>query len=213
MPNSVHVADTVPYAWPYDGVLAVDELVLLICGAQHQLIAVAHDALDVGERLAVAARAVRAGGGRVVWVRHGGARSRGGPPQFLPTNGTDGWELAAEPQPADLVIDCAGWDGCYGSALDHELRSHGCRTVVLGGFASEVTVDSTVRTLNDQGYECLVLSDGCAPLDLHLGARAHHSLTMSGGIFGALGTTTSLLDALHRDTSGNPPPTTKETPA
>ena len=61
--------------------------------------------------------------------------------------------------------------------------------LVLAGYASEVTVDSTVRTLNDRGFECLVLSDGCAPLDADLGARALRSLTMSGGIFGAHGRT------------------------
>jgi nicotinamidase-related amidase len=131
--------------------------------------------------------------------------------------GSADWELACATDAADLVIDSAGWDGCFGSTLDHQLRGGGTRTVVLGGFASEVTVDSTVRTLNDQGHECLVLSDGCAPIDLHLGARAQHSLTMSGGIFGALGTTTALLEALQRSTAGTPTtnsiPTPEETPA
>ena len=70
--------------------------------------------------------------------------------------------------------------------------------MLLGGFASEITVDSTVRTLNDQGHECLVLTDGCAPIDPALGARAHHSLTMSGGIFGALGTSDSLLHLIDQ---------------
>jgi len=67
---------------------------------------------------------------------------------------------------------------------------------VLGGIASELTVDSTVRTLNDRGHECLVLTDGCAPLVASLGVRAHHSLTMSGGIFGALGTIEHVVVAL-----------------
>jgi nicotinamidase-related amidase len=70
------------------------------------------------------------------------------------------------------------------------------RYVVLAGLASELTVDSTVRTLNDRGHECLVLTDACAPVDRGLGRHAHASLTMSGGIFGALGTTTDLLAAL-----------------
>lgn len=93
-------------------------------------------------------------------------------------------------------MDSAGWDGCFGSDLDNTLRVRGIRTIVIGGFASEVTVDSTVRTLNDQGHECLVLTDCCAPLDDSLGARAHASLTMSGGIFGALGTSVAFVAAL-----------------
>ncbi len=50
-------------------------------------------------------------------------------------------------------MDSAGWDGCFGSDLDNTLRVRGIRTIVIGGFASEVTVDSTVRTLNDQGHD------------------------------------------------------------
>lgn len=218
MSNSVHVADTVPYPWPYDGTLAVHRLALLICGAQQQLVALAHDAPDVGVRLAIVAAAVRDGGGTVMWIRHGrtGTRPRA---SLLPATGSAGWQLVVEPDAADLVVDCAGWDGCFGSALDHQLRTRGRRAVVLGGFASEVTVDSTVRTLNDQGHECLVLSDGSAPLDAHLGSRAQHSLTMSGGIFGALGTTAALLDALETSagnavrtgvTTSDPTPTRKE---
>jgi nicotinamidase-related amidase len=140
----------------------------------------------------------------VIWVRHGAPAQRNRP-SFLPVRHSASWALADAPEVGDVVVDCSGWDGCFGSALDHELRSSRRATVVLGGFASELTVDSTVRTLNDQGHECLVLSDGCAPLDAHLGMRAQHSLTMSGGIFGALGTTAALLDSLTS--------TSKETPA
>ena len=92
----------------------------------------------------------------------------------------------------------AGWDGCFRRTSTTCCGPRGIRTIVLAGFASELTVDSTVRTLNDRGHECLVLTDGCAPLDAELGARAHCSLTMSGGIFGALGTIDHLVDALDR---------------
>ena len=108
-----------------------------------------------------------------------------------------GWQICIPFDAVDVVIDSIGWDGCFGSSLDHTLRAAGTRTIAMAGFATEITVDSTVRTLNDQGHECLVLTDGCAPLDPALGARAHHSLTMSGGIFGALGTTTALVDLLE----------------
>jgi nicotinamidase-related amidase len=53
-----------------------------------------------------------------------------------------------------------------------------------------------VRSANDRGYECLTLTDATAPLDAGTGARELRSITMSGGIFGAIGTATSLLDAL-----------------
>jgi nicotinamidase-related amidase len=112
--------------------------------------------------------------------------------------GDQGWALVTAPAGQDEIVDCAGWDGCFSSDLDHTLRAAGIRSIALGGLASELTVDSTVRTLNDRGHECLVLTDGCAPLDADLGARALHSLTMSGGIFGAVGTIDHLVGALDR---------------
>ena len=46
---------------------------------------------------------------------------------------------------------------------------------------------STLRSANDQGYECLLLTDACAPLDPDTTSAALSMVTMSGGIFGALG--------------------------
>ena len=200
MPD-VHVAHTVPYPWPYDGCFAAEQTALVICGAQHQIIASSIGVDDVIERLLEVAAAVRAGGGRVLWVRHGTGARPARPNVSLPHRETPGWQLTLARDAADEIIDSAGWDGCFGSRLDHTLRLGGTRAIVLGGFASEITVDSTVRTLNDRGHECLVLTDGCAPFDPQLGARAHHSLTMSGGIFGALGTSSDLLDTLAADPS------------
>ena len=53
-----------------------------------------------------------------------------------------------------------------------------------------------MRSANDRGFECLTLTDAVAPHDPALAARAHHSVTMSGGIFGAIGTTADLLTAM-----------------
>jgi biuret amidohydrolase len=193
----IHVAETVPYAWPYDGRLVVNRMALIICGAQRQLMQHSADSLAVTERLLGVAELVRGGGGTVIWLRHGARPGpTGRPVDLLPQVGSADWELGVTSAPADTIIDCPGWDGCFGTDLDHRLRGSSVTTVALGGFATEVTVDSTVRTLNDRGHECLILSDGCAPLDPELGARAHHSVTMSGGIFGALGRSSALRSAL-----------------
>ncbi len=209
MSHPAHVADTIPYPWPYNGCVAAEHLALVICGAQRQLVDSSTDAVGVRHRLELTAEAVRSGGGRIIWIRHGTRRTRSRPNQFLPMRTTSGWQILAAVSREDEVIDSAGWDGCFGSGLDHYLQSGGFQTVIMGGFASEITVDSTVRTLNDRGHECLVLTDGCAPVNVELGARTHASLTMSGGIFGALGTTTSVLNLLdqlsnnitHKETS------------
>jgi biuret amidohydrolase len=189
-----HVAATDPYAWPYDGDLRGDALGLVVCGAQRQLAPLADDSRLVLAALHELAELVRAADGTVLWVRHGRRSSSGR--SALPVHSRIGWELLSEPAAGDVVVDAAGWDGCYSSELEHVLRQRGVAHVALGGLASELTVDSTVRTLNDRGFECLVLTDGCAPTHPEMGRRAHHSLTMSGGIFGALGTTDDLAAAI-----------------
>jgi nicotinamidase-related amidase len=194
------VSATTPYAWRDDGSLGPHTTDLVVCGAQRQLVDAVADATVVVDRVTVLAGCLRPLGVRVVWVRHGIRATRRGV-GLLPVRATPGWELAVEPDPADVIVDGGGWDGSFASDLDDVLRCAGRRAVVLAGVASELTVDSTVRTLNDRGHECIVLVDGCAPLDPELGARAHHSLTMSGGILGALGTIANLTAALAAPTS------------
>jgi nicotinamidase-related amidase len=196
--QATYVAGSIPYPWPYDGMLDPRRTALLICGAQAAIAAQCEGAPELLDRVLALACTVRVDGGTVVWLRHGSTSNdeRRAGRAFLPARHSRGWKLTATPFPDDVVVDCSGWDGCFGSDLDNALRSRGIRTIAIGGFASEVTVDSTVRTLNDQGHECLVLTDCCAPLDEQLGARAHASVTMSGGIFGALGTSSAFAAAL-----------------
>jgi nicotinamidase-related amidase len=199
-----HVCGTVPYPWPYDGSLVPQRTALVLCGAQRALVGLSEQGGEVLDRVVALADGVRSLGVSVVWVRHGGRTPRRAT-DVLPVRSSGGWQLASEPHAHDVVVDAPGWDGSFCSELDPVLRAGGTRTVVLAGFASEITVDSTVRTLNDRGHECLVLTDGCAPVDGELGARAHHSLTMSGGIFGALGTIPNLTAALAATTSEEEP--------
>jgi nicotinamidase-related amidase len=187
------IASANPYPWPFDDALSGGRVALVIAGAQRHFVEASVDAPAVGVALAALALAVRDAGGLTVALRHG-RRDGARPP--VPLAGTPPWEIAGVPEGLDLVVDCRGFDGCYGSTLQHELRAAGRDQLILGGYASEITVDSTVRRLNDSGSECLVVTDACAPLERDTGARAHASLTMSGGIFGALATTAEVLAAL-----------------
>ncbi|MCU1488193.1 MAG: cysteine hydrolase [Actinomycetia bacterium] len=188
---------TVPYPWPYDGVLDPGRLALVVAGAQAGWAARSRRAADVATVLLSVAAEIRAAGALVVVVRHGappGRRRSIVPP--LP--GDDDWRLTFNPRPSDVVVDATGVDGFHGGPLDDVLRARGVDHLVLGGFGHEAAVDSTLRSANDRGYECLVLTDGVAPFDDDLGAHALSSVTMSGGIFGALGTSTALVQAIHR---------------
>ena len=81
-------------------------------------------------------------------------------------------------------------------SLDADLRSLGRDTLVFGGLGLETAVYSTMTGANDRGYECLALIDACAPHDPAVAERALSSITMSGGIFGAVGTSAALCAAL-----------------
>ncbi|MEZ5143281.1 MAG: isochorismatase family cysteine hydrolase [Acidimicrobiales bacterium] len=200
----MHLDDTNPYPWPYDGDLRGPRLAMLVLGAQHGWAAVSTGVGEVRTATLRAMDAVAAAGGRLVLVRHGVPvlRRCSDRPPPVPVVGSDAWSLDATlraGRPSALVVDAAGLDAFFGSVLDPVLRAEGRDHLVLAGYASELTVDTTVRGANDRGYECLVLTDACAPVDPEVGARAHASVTMSGGIFGALGSTDALEAALAAD--------------
>lgn len=197
----MHLVDANPYPWPYDGDLSGDRLALVVLGAQHGWASVSTGVAEVRRAVQRVADAVTAAGGRLVVVRHGvpALRRRSDRPPSVPVVGSDAWSLdsaLAASGSGALVVDTAGLDAFFASPLDELLRAEGRDHLLLAGYASELTVDSTVRGANDRGYECLVLVDACAPIDPAVGARAHASVTMSGGIFGALGTTDELVATL-----------------
>lgn len=193
------VDGTDPYPWPYGGDLRGANLALVVAGAQRHWTSRSSGTEAVAANITAVAAGVRAAGGLVVAIRHTGrpgGTGRSTTRLSLPEPASAGWQLDLPLEEEDLVIDAAGIDGFYGSSLDITLRATGRDTLVVVGFAAEACVDSTLRSANDQGYECLVVADACAPFDPDTGHRALDSVTMSGGIFGAVGTTSSLCTAL-----------------
>ena len=47
----------------------------------------------------------------------------------------------------------------YGTELDLQLRRRGIRTIVLGGVATQMGVESTARQAYEHGYELLIVKD------------------------------------------------------
>jgi nicotinamidase-related amidase len=190
--------DADPYPWPYDGDIAVERLALVITAGQPAWIERSVRASAVAATIDTIAAAFRAAGILVVHVRHGApAAGRSAARTSLPPVArTPAWELATSVEAGDLVVDSGGIDGFYSGPLDRELRAHRITHLVLTGFGAEAAVDSTLRSANDQGYECVTITDAVAPFDLGTGAHALSSVTMSGGIFGAIATSEQLLLAL-----------------
>jgi nicotinamidase-related amidase len=61
--------------------------------------------------------------------------------------------------PSDLLITKSTWGAFFQTDLDAELRKRGVRTIVLGGVATHVGVDTTARQAWELGYELVIARD------------------------------------------------------
>jgi ureidoacrylate peracid hydrolase len=76
--------------------------------------------------------------------------------------GTWGAEIVdvLKPQPEDIIVEGKrGLCGFASTNLDFILRSRGIQTVALGGFLTNVCVESTMRTAYEKGYDVITLKD------------------------------------------------------
>lgn len=187
-----HVGATAPYPWPYDGNADPGRLALVVVACQGWWAGRTCGAAEVLEALENTASAVREAGGLVAWVKTTASLPGSRRPVRMPERDGEGWELLLKALPDDLVVESPGLCAFYGSSLDLALRRAGRSTLAVGGLGLETTVYSTVTGANDRGYECLTLADASAPHDPVVGERALASITMSGGIFGAIGSASEL---------------------
>jgi len=182
------VPDTTPYAWPYDGRFEPSRSALVICGSGSAWSprCPLDETVETNiERLRSIALNV---GVAVVLVRHDT------PARVETIVGPSPAPLA--PRPHELGVEAAGIDGFYGSPLDAVLRSLGRDQLFFVGRGFEATVHSTVRRANDRGYESLTIADACATLDATMRPASISTIEMSGGIFGAVGTTDPVINTL-----------------
>lgn len=182
------VPDTTPYPWPYDALFEPSRAALVVCGSGPAWSTRCRfDGTVEGniERLRLAASGV---GVAVVLVRHAE------PVRVELLDGSCPAPL--RPQGTDVSVEAAGIDGFYGGPLDAVLRSLGRDQLLFAGRGFEGPVHSTVRRANDRGYEALTVSDACVALDPTMRTASISTIEMSGGIFGAVGTTDAVLTTL-----------------
>ncbi|GBR03283.1 hydrolase [Acetobacter oeni] len=82
---------------------------------------------------------------------------------FAPPEGgfAEDWTELAEglEQPGDLTVTKRQWGSFYGTELDLQLRRRGITTVVLGGIATNMGVESTARAAHEHGYGVVIAED------------------------------------------------------
>ncbi len=79
-------------------------------------------------------------------------------------------------QPGDLVVTKRQWGAFHGTELDLQLRRRGIRRVVVGGIATNIGVESSVRAAWEHGYHVVVAEDLCATMSAEMHAFAFEKI-------------------------------------
>ena len=147
-------------------------------------------AKDVVAKCAELAEAVRQAGGTAVYVHvllHEIARMPADKPMFQPGNTPPPAHLSelvpeAGYQPGkDVLITKRQWDAFTATNLDQALRRRGIETVILGGIATNMGVESTARSAQGLGYNLVFAEDAMTSVSAEMHAFA------TGQIFPIMG--------------------------
>jgi len=199
-----------PYRWPFDGSAEPDTLAIVVidmqtdfCGKGGYIDAQGIDLSATRGAIAPIAAILEAAR-RIpeILVIH---TREGHRPELVDLPENKRWrservcpgigELA--PAHGEIVIDKPGKGAFFATDLEHVLRTTARTRLVLCGITTDVCVHTTLREANDRGFECLVVSDGTGATQPEHHAAALTMISMQGGIFGTVATSTAVVDALE----------------
>ena len=130
-----------------------------------------HEVVAAGSRLA---QRFREAGAPVILVNVGWSGDLGDvlrqpvdQPMTPPPGGlTAQWSALVDDlaRPGDLRVTKHQWGAFHGTDLDLQLRRRGVRTIVIGGIATNMGVESTARQAHEFGYEVVIAEDATTSL-------------------------------------------------
>ena len=182
-----------PYDWPWNGEFSIGELALIIVNSPIGEGERADPHLS--ERIRVFADLISKQGGTVIEVTCDVPRVRR---QVSLRKAASANHMRAPIFAAATAhVQASGIDAFYSSPLEQLLRDESCNLIIFCGRWLETSIHSTLREANDRGMECLVLRDLCDALDQEIKEHAISQIEMSGGIFGAVSSSTDLIPLIH----------------
>ncbi len=105
---------------------------------------------------------------------------------FLPdTEGIIPDPLVA-PAEGEVVIIKHHPNSFHDTDLNRKLREHNVKNLVIVGMMTHMCIDSTTRAASDLGYNCNLIYDGCATMDLAISDHTISSINVHDAFMAAL---------------------------